>query len=86
MMAAQRAIVSSLKRLGRTLLRKRLATTERSNHASLQEPRAGVGTEDATESYLALAVIGAMFKTNPNIQTLLDAIGDALRGPPPTLQ
>ncbi len=53
---------------------------------ALQDPRAAVGTEDATESYLALAVVGAMFEAHPSIQTLLDAIGDALRAPPPTLQ
>jgi hypothetical protein len=53
---------------------------------ALQDPRAAVGTEDATETYLALAVISAMFETRPRVQALLDAIGDALREAPPTLQ
>src|SRR5262245_19015065 len=52
----------------------------------LSGPQEAIEPRDMAESLTALAVFGAAFHDNPRIVALLDAIGEALRAPRPTVQ
>lgn len=45
-----------------------------------------IGPEDLATSLTALVVFGALFRAQPRVQALLDAIAEELQAPPPTLQ
>jgi hypothetical protein len=52
----------------------------------LAGPREAIDPEDMTFSMSTLAVLSASFRKQRRVRALLDAICEALKAPPPTLQ
>jgi hypothetical protein len=58
----------------------------RGNEFLLAGPREAIDPKDITVSATTLAVLSASFRKQRRVRILLDAIGEDLRSPPPTLQ